>query len=452
VTAFAALLLLYALGLIGVGIWAGRRVRQTSDFFVAGRSLGPGLIFATFLAANLGAGTTVGATGYAYQDGLAAWWWDGSAGIGSLILAFWIGPIIWREAHRLGLLTVGDFLEHHFGRGVRGLGAFIVWAGSFAILCGQLRGAGEVLERIAGIPLNLGAFLAAAATVSYFVAGGLVSAARVNVVQVCIVLAGFGLAAPFVAGGTPSWSAVAQDTSFWRGSEVGWPTLLLLGPAFFLSPGLLQKGFGAQNTSALRRGVALNGLTLIVFACLPVLFGLAARALFPDLPRRDMAMPALFAEAVPPAVGAFALVAVLSAEISTADAVLFMLATSGARDFYKGFLRPSASDRDVLRVARLLAVVGGLVGFGLTFVFDTIGDALTFFYRLMTLTLAAPILGGLFLPRAGRGGALAAILVGVVTYVTIEIMTQGAGYGWAAPHLVGLAASAVTYLILAIFN
>lgn len=449
---FAALLLLYALALIALGIWAGRSVRHTSDFFVAGRSLGPGLIFATFLAANLGAGTTVGATGYAYQDGLAAWWWDGSAGIGSLVLAFWIGPIIWREAQRLGLLTVGDFLEHHFGRSVRALGAFIVWAGSFAILCGQLRGAGEVLERVAGIPLNFGAFLAAAATVAYFVSGGLVSAARVNVVQVVVMLVGFGLAVPFVAGGTPSWSAVAQDTSFWRGSEVGWPTLFLLGPAFFLSPGLLQKGFGAQNPAALRRGVALNGVTLMVFACLPVLFGLAARALFPDLPRRDMAMPALFAEAVPPAVGAFALLAVLSAEISTADAVLFMLATSGARDFYKGFLRPSASDRDVLRVARLLAVVGGLIGFGLTYVFDTIGDALQFFYRLMTLTLAAPILGGLFLPRAGRGGALAAILVGVVTYVTIEIMTQGAGYGWAAPHLIGLAASGVTYLILAVFN
>jgi SSS family solute:Na+ symporter len=452
VTLFAALLLLYAIALIALGIWAGRRVRQTSDFFVAGRSLGPGLIFATFLAANLGAGTTVGATGYAYQDGLAAWWWDGSAGIGSLILAFWVGPRIWREAHRLGLLTVGDFLEHHFGRGVRGLAAFIVWAGSLFILCGQLRGAGEVLERVAGIPLNLGAFLAAAATVAYFVAGGLMSAVRVNVVQVIVMLAGFGLAVPFVAGGTPSWSAVAQDTSFWRGSEVGWPTLLLLGPAFFLSPGLLQKGFGAQNQSALRRGVALNGLTLIVFACLPVLFGLAARALFPDLPRRDMAMPALFAAAVPPAVGALALLAVLSAEISTADAVLFMLATSGARDFYKGFLRPSASDRDVLRVARLLAVVGAIVGFGLTYVFDTIGDALRFFYQLMTLTLAAPILGGLYLPRAGRGGALAAILVGVVTFVTIEIMTQGAGYGWAAPHLIGLATSGVTYLILAVFN
>jgi len=451
VTVLSVLLVGYAIGLILVGQWVGRRVRETSDFFVAGRSLGTGLVFATFLAANLGAGTTVGATGQAYTDGLAAWWWDGSAGLGSLVLAFWIGPRIWREAHRLGLLTVGDFLEHHFGRGVRGLAAFIVWAGSFAILCAQLRGAGEVLERVVGLPLNAGAFLAAAGTVAYFVAGGLVSAARVNAIQVVIVLAGFSLAVPYAVGVAPSWSALAGDTSFWRGSGVGWQTLLLLGPAFFLSPGLVQKGFAASNERTLRRGVALNGLVLMAFACFPVLFGLAARALHPDLARPEMALPAIFATATPAAVGAFGLVAVLSAEVSTADAVLYMLATSGARDFYKGFLRPDASDADVLRMARLLAVTGGLIAFGLTFVFDSIIDALRFFYQLMTVTLFAPTLGGLFLPRAGRGGALAAMLMGVATFATITVVTGGAGYGWAEPHFLGLLASAATYLILAVF-
>jgi SSS family solute:Na+ symporter len=451
VTALSILLIGYAIGQIALGLWVGRRVRATSDFFVAGRSLGPGLIFAAFLAANLGAGTTVGATGQAYRDGLAAWWWDGSAGLGSLILAFWIGPRIWREAHRLGLLTVGDFLEHHFGRGVRGLAALIVWAGSFAILCGQLRGAGEILERVAGIPLNTGAAIAAAGTVAYFVLGGLVSAVRVNVVQITVMLVGFSLAVPFVAGSVPSWSAAAQDSSFWRGSAVGWPTLLLLGPAFFLSPGLIQKGFAARDVHSLRRGVAINGVVLMAFACLPVLFGLAARVLYPDLPRQEMALPALLASNVPAVVGAFGLMAVLSAEVSTADAVLYMLATSGARDFYKGFLRPYASDADVLRVARVLAVVGGVVGFGLTFVFDSIIGALTLFYELMVVTLFAPILGGLLVPRAGRWSALAAMLVGVATYITIEIATHGAGYGWAPPHLLGLLASALTYLILAVF-
>src|SRR5919107_967542 len=82
----------YTLALMALGLWIGRRVRGVSDFFVAGRRLGPGLIFATMLAANIGAGSTVGATATAYQIGAAAWWWVGSAGVGCTMLALWVGP------------------------------------------------------------------------------------------------------------------------------------------------------------------------------------------------------------------------------------------------------------------------------------------------------------------------------------------------------------------------
>ena len=147
----SALLLIYSLVLILLGWWAGRAVRASSDYFVAGRSLGPGLIFATFLAANIGASSTVGATGYAYQSGLAAWWWNGSAAIGTFVLAFWVGPRMWRLAQQHNLLTVGDFLEFRFGRGVRGFAALSIWLGGFFILCGQLKGAALVLERATGL-------------------------------------------------------------------------------------------------------------------------------------------------------------------------------------------------------------------------------------------------------------------------------------------------------------
>ena len=96
-------LLLYAAFLMAVGLWVGRRVHGSSDFFVAGRRLGPGLIFATLLAANLGPGTTVNAAGLAYRDGLSAWWWVGSAGIGSIVLAFWVGPRLREDRAKWGL-------------------------------------------------------------------------------------------------------------------------------------------------------------------------------------------------------------------------------------------------------------------------------------------------------------------------------------------------------------
>ena len=73
-TLHLSLLLIYGLILIGIGLWVGRRVRDTNDFFVAGRRLKPGLLFSTMLAANIGAGSTVGATELGYRIGLSAWW------------------------------------------------------------------------------------------------------------------------------------------------------------------------------------------------------------------------------------------------------------------------------------------------------------------------------------------------------------------------------------------
>ena len=100
---------------MGLGLWIGRRVRKSTDFFVAGRRLGPILLSSTMLAANIGAGSTVGAAALGYRDGLSAWWWIGSAGLGSIILAWWIGPRIRSLSELHNLHTVGDFLEYRYG-------------------------------------------------------------------------------------------------------------------------------------------------------------------------------------------------------------------------------------------------------------------------------------------------------------------------------------------------
>ena len=146
------LLLAYSAGLIGLGLWIGRRVEGSGDFFVAGRRLGPGLLFATMLAANIGAGSTVGAAGLGYRDGLSASWWVGSAGLGTLVLAIWVGPRIWRVASAGGLYTVGDYLELRYGRSIRAVVAVLLWFGTLAILAGQLIAMAWVLEVVAGTP------------------------------------------------------------------------------------------------------------------------------------------------------------------------------------------------------------------------------------------------------------------------------------------------------------
>src|SRR5215467_3579343 len=127
----------YSVALILLGFFAARRVRDASDFLVAGRRFSLGVIFATFLAANIGAASTVGASGIGYRLGLSAWWWVGSAGIGTAILSQSVGPRLWRIAKANSLHTLGDYLELRFNRAVRGLIALILWMGTLSILAGQ---------------------------------------------------------------------------------------------------------------------------------------------------------------------------------------------------------------------------------------------------------------------------------------------------------------------------
>ena len=151
-----ALLLGYSALLVGLGLLIGRRVSGTKDFFVAGRRLGPGLIFSTMLAANVGGTSTVGATGLGYRDGLSAWWWVGSAAMGSIVLALWIGPRIRRIAERHELKTVGDFLELRYGRNVRAITSLLLWMGSLAVPAAQLIAISTILNVVTGLPKYAG--------------------------------------------------------------------------------------------------------------------------------------------------------------------------------------------------------------------------------------------------------------------------------------------------------
>src|SRR5436190_6748057 len=216
------ILITYAVALMALGLWIGRRVRSAGDFFVAGRTLGPGLIFATMLAANIGAGSTVGATGLGYTNGISAAWWVGSAAIGSLILAFWIGPAMRRQAEAHQLRTVGDYLEHRYDARVRGLAAAILWIGSVFILAGQLWAIGAILSVVTGTSPWIGCVIGGLVITVYFTAGGLLTAAWVNVVQLAVKMAGFAMAVGFILryrgvdGGLGLQTVPSDYFVFWR--------------------------------------------------------------------------------------------------------------------------------------------------------------------------------------------------------------------------------------------
>jgi SSS family solute:Na+ symporter len=455
VTPQLALLLGYSVLLVGLGLWIGRRVSAANDFFVAGRRLGPGLIFSTMLAANIGGTSTVGASGLGYRDGVSACWWVGSAAIGSTVLALWIGPRIRRIAAAHDLKTVGDFLELRYGRTVRGVIALLVLMGSLAVPAGQLIAIATILNVVTGLPKAAGCLVGGGVVVAYFTAGGLLTSAWVNMVQLAVKLAGFAIALPLAlqaAGGIDAVRALQPDGASywnpWHGGASGVMYLALLGPAFIVSPGLLQKIYGARDDRAVRLGVGWNAAGLFAYAGVPVLMGLIARVRFPDLASQELALPMVLMHGVPPAVGALGLAAVFSAEISAADAGLFMLTTSVAQDLYKRFLNPAADDRRMLRVTRVAAVVCGTLAVAVAIVSPTIVGVMGIFYALLGVSLFVPILAGLFVRRAGTPEALAAIAAGVAVMLAVQLTRGTIGVFGLSPALAGILAASAGFAIV----
>lgn len=447
------LLIVYSIGVIALGLWAARLVRESKDFFVAGRSMGAGLIFVSMLAANIGAGSTVGAAGLAYRDGISAWWWVGSAGLASTIFALVVAPKLWRLAKENDFYTTGDYLEYRYGPSVRLVVAIVICLGSLALLAGQLIAGAAILNVVVGVPRWAGAMIGASVMTIYFAAGGLLGSAWVNTLQLVVMLAGFLVALPFAlekGGGLEALSQAANappwfgDFFYSAGPLSGWTLLILTGPSFIISPGLIQKAFGAKSERAVRTGTGLNAVMLMLFAFLPVLFGMAARTTNPDITNPNLVLPTFLMTQLPAWLGALALSAVFSTEVDTCDAILFMLSTSMSKDIYKRHINPEASDSQLLRVARISAVIGGAAGVVLSIYVYTVITALTIFYSIIIVSLFVPIIGGLYVVRAEQQAALWSIGAGLVTLFVVRMLVA-TRIPSIDPVLTGLAAASLAF-------
>jgi SSS family solute:Na+ symporter len=455
VSATLVLLGIYAALLVGGGVYVARRVRGSGDFFVASRALPGSMVFVTMLAANIGAGSTVGATGLGYRHGLSAWWWSGSAAIGCLVLGLLVAPRMHRLASTHGFYTMGDFLEWRFDRSVRVLISAVLWLGTLALLAGQLLAMAWAFEVIAGLPRVAGALLSALVLVLYFSGGGLLASAWVNLLQLVTLLAGFALALPFAWRAAGGWeglrAAAGAEAAPAYGSFGGMGVAGILGlavvfvPSFFVSPGLVQKTFGARSASAARWASLGNAAALAAFAFVPALFGMAMRAVEPGLTNPELALPRLTTDVLPPWVGGLALAALFAAEISTADAVLFMLSTSLSRDLFQAVLRPKATDAELLRVGRMAAVVGGGLGVLLALVLPSVASALKLFYGVLTAALFMPLMVGLLSSRPGAAHARAAIVVSVLTTGALALSLAGTPLGAWLPSVAGVGAAGLVF-------
>ena len=451
-------LLLYSIFLMALGIFISRRVKSSSDFLVAGRSLGPGRLFATFLAANIGAGSTVGATGLGYRFGFSAWWWVGSASIGTFILSKFLGPRLWTIAKQHNLATLQDFLEFRFGKSVKAVISVLFWCGSLAILAGQIIAISWILETVAAIPKWEGCVIGGLVAIVYCTAGGLMASSFVNMFELAVTMSGLLLAVPFaihtIGGWTTLHTLVIANQSApinmfsitGAGPKQVLAWIAILVPSFMISPGLVQKLYGARDTRTVRLGVGLNSLGQALFAFVPAILGLCALASLPHLPNAELALPSAMKLLLPRWLGVWTLASIFSAELSATDAILFMLSTSLAVDLYKTFLNPTISPRNLLVASRVASIAAGIIGVLLAINLQTIIQAVSIFYSLIAVALFVPVIAGLYSQRVLANAALTSIVAAIAVTVIVRQLTANAGYGIFSPPAIGIATAAIVML------
>lgn len=446
-------LIVYSALLIAVGIARSRSVKAAPDFLVAGRRLGPGLIFTTFLAANLGAGSTVGATGLGYRLGLSAWWWVGSASIGTFLLATLLGPKLWEIAQRYSLHTLGDFLEWRYTKSVKAVIAVLLCLGTLAILAAQLIAISWILNVVIGWPKWAGCAAGAIVAMIYCSAGGLAATAFVNAIELTITMSGFLMAVPFALSSMGGWTHLAQAVSTSTNSSAslfsitgaGFKLILgylsILVPSFIVSPGLVQKLYGARDRRTVRLGVGLNSLAQAAFAIVPAVLGLCALAAYPHLSNPELALPTVMAKLLPKWLGIWTLASIFSAELSATDAILFMLSTSMVVDLYKTFVNPRISDRRLLSLSRAAAVVAGVLGMLLAMLLPSVIAAVKIFYGLLAVSLFAPVVLGLYWRKTTSRAALAGIAAAIGATLVARLW-------FFSPELIGIATAFVTMFFM----
>lgn len=433
---------LYAVLLIAVGVIISRRVKGADDFFVGGRKMAPFLLFITLVAPNIGAGSTVGVAGMGFTSGISAAWWIIASAVGTFILAFVIGPKIWEIAKNNGFYTLGDYLEYRYNRYFRGLISLMMAIGTLAIFAGQLMGIGWILSVVADIDKITSVLIAAVVVVLYFCSGGFLSAVYANLIEACVKLIGFIVAVPLVlafVGGfeglhtkvVANMANATQSAAYFSFDGLGTTVImgffLMLMPSFFLSPALIGKVYSARDKKTVRISTFFCGVVMLLFSIIPVILGMAAYAIAPDLPQRDLALPYVMKECMPFWASALALAAIFSAEISAADAVLYMITTSFTKDLYKSFINPTISDEKLIKGGRIVTVLAGIIGIGLAIVLPNVISALSIFYSLMSVSITAPLLFGLFTKKSSAFSAIFAAIIGVIVTVGLEFFNGNKG-------------------------
>jgi len=433
-TALLAFVVVYMLGTLAIGLYAGTRVKTSTDFALAGRSLPLVMIITTTFATWFGAETVLGISAKFVQGGLNSVVEDP---FGASLCLIFVGLFFATKLYKMTLLTIGDYYRRRYGKTVEIFCSVAIILSYLGWVAAQITAIGLVFSLVSGgaISMETGMVIGTLSVLIYVVFGGMLAIAWTDFIQMIVLVVGLTIIAVMagnLAGGPDKVLNLAVSNDWFR----FFPEPKFHDVVFFLAAAItmmlgsipqqdiFQRVMSAKDAKTASRGAIIGGLCYFAFAFVPMFIVACAVLVMPEESKQLLAddpqkvLPTLILNHMPFFAQVLFFGALLSAVKSTASATLLAPSTSFVENIYKN-IRGGLTDKQELLAFRVTLVVftAVVLVYAIMMKGTPIYEMVSTAYQVTLCGAFVPLVAGLYWKRANRHGALASIVMGITTWL-----------------------------------
>ena len=445
---------------IGIGLWAAMRVKNTADFAAAGHSLPMYIVTATVFATWFGSETVLGVPATFLKEGMGGIISDP---FGSSMCLILVGVFFAKHLYNKKYLTIGDFFREKYGRTVEIIITLCIVTSYLGWVAAQIKALGLVFNVVSndGMTQQMGMLIGAASVLIYTLFGGMWSVAITDFIQMIIIVIGMlyiGFEVSTLTGGVDvviNHAAAAGKLGilpdFNLAAILGFiAALVTMMLGSIPQQDVFQRITSSKNVTIAVRASVLGGVLYFIFAFIPIFLAYSAMLINPQLIENylhsdsQLILPNLILNHAPLFAQIMFFGALLSAIKSCASATLLAPSVTFAENIVKGLFK-HLSDKHLLKIMRITVLC-----FTCIVTLFALNSELSIFkmvenaYKVTLVAAFVPLAFGVYWSRANTLGGLLAVLGGLITWITCEILWPEATM---PPQLAGLCASLAGMII-----
>jgi sodium/proline symporter len=342
-------LIFYQVLLILIGFFASKKVKNNTDFLLAGRQLGPWVAGLSYAASTSSAWVLLGFSGFVYVYGYSALWMMPGIWAGYIIMWLVLGSRVRAESSSKKWITPTDFIcgniEGRDRRKIASLSALLIAFCFIFYIAAQFDAAASAFISNFHMTAGTSLIISALIILLYCILGGFWAASITDTLQAFVMMIA-ALTVSFItvikAGGFSeiiiNLSALDNNQSSWMGGHSGFilfgflAGMIGIGSGTFGQPHLLSRLMAVKGNRELKFGAAIAVIWSIIIFCAMASLGLAARTLIPELQAGEQVFYLMAEQLLPPVLAGIVIASILSAVMSTVDSLLLAASSAVSHD------------------------------------------------------------------------------------------------------------------------